>query len=164
MDDIHELTTFENTIICVTSEGEFYCNPLTNSTEYDDKLISFFSLRSLKEFISKFKDTLKNDKFKYYIFDVDNLSINKVKAIDTSNGVICLTDGSNAWEIDMFDLYDLSIENHPAFYELSNTFTSIKMHEDHINKLKDDIDTLAIKANNILDSFPMTSDRSFNPI
>lgn len=155
------VTVYNGIEIYLTEDGEFYCNPDTNSSNYDDAKLIYTKLSGIKEYIDECYGTRITNGNRYYVISVSNTLIRLVQIVRQYNGNLYFDDGTDTDHYySMRMLYPEHVDKQPEFTDLKIILDEIKEIELKIKDLEELKEQFITEADAKLERLPMVAVRS----
>jgi hypothetical protein len=122
--------------IFVSEQGEFYCDAIGNSNQYQNKTFSSTKLQSIEKAIDEFKGQ-EIDGNEYYDITVYNSTLTHLKIISKVGNRLFFNDGTDTSIISRKTLYPKSVDEKQEFCDLVLLFERIKENQKEISKLSE---------------------------
>lgn len=155
------VTVYNGIEIYLTVDGEFYCNPDTNSSNYDDAKLIYTKLSGIKEYIDECYGIRIHIGNRYYVISVSNTSIRPVQVVRQYNDDIYFDDGTDTGHnYSMRMIHPEYVDKQPEFEDLKIILDEIKEIELEIEDLEELKEQFITEANAKLERLPMVDVRS----
>lgn len=155
------ITVYNGIEIYLTVDGEFYCNPDTNSSNYEDKLLVSTELLNIKRNIDNFYGERIINGDRYYIISVSNTSIKPVQIVRRHGDNIHFDNGTDTdRHYSMRTLHPSYVDSQPEFKDLKVILDKLKETELELERLEVLMQQLTDEANAKVDCLHMVDVRS----
>ena len=123
--------------IFVSTQGEFYCDANTNSSDYKKKTFVSTKLQSIEKAIDDFKgQEIENGK-QYYEIAVYSTLLYPLKIVRQVGNRLFFDDGTDTSNYSRKALYPKSVDETQSFKDLELLFEQLKENQKETNKLNE---------------------------
>ncbi len=155
------VTVYNGIEIYLTVDGEFYCNPDTNSSNYEDRRLTNTKLSSIKSYIDDCYGVRIHIGNRYYVISISNTSIRPVQVVRQYRDNLYFDDGTNTDHYySMRMIHPEYVDKQPEFEDLKIILDKIKEVELELERLEELKERLIGEANEKLERLPMVDVRS----
>jgi hypothetical protein len=136
--------------IYITTEGRFFCDCISNSSEFSKKTFDSEKLQSIEKAIYNFEGASVDES--YYLLSMYPLSVNKLIAKSKVGNRILFTDGTKSDDWNRRGVKKASlIEDKEEFKKLLNLAELYKELNDEIAELTKQQRDLAVRGKELID-------------
>ncbi len=131
---MNQVKEYNGVKIFVSTQGEFYCDVITNSSDYKKKTFASTKLQSIEKAIDDFKGQ-EIDGNQYYDITVYNTTLTPLKVVRQVGSRLFFNDGTDTSNQSRKSLYPKNIDQKQEFNDIQNLFEQLKESQKEINKL-----------------------------
>lgn len=131
---MNQVKEYKGVKIFVSTQGEFYCDANTNSSDYKNKTFISTKLQSVEKAIDDFKGQ-EIDGNRYYDIAVYNRTITPLKIVRQVGNRLFFNDGTDTSNYSRKALYPKSVDETNSFKELKLLFEQLRENQKEVDKL-----------------------------
>lgn len=131
---MNQVKEYKGVKIFVSTQGEFYCDANTNSSDYKKKTFVSTKLQSIEKAIDDFKGQ-EIDGNRYYDIAVYNTTLTPLRIVSRVGSRLFFDDGTDTSNYSRKSLYPKSVDEKQEFKDLELLFEQLKENQKEINKL-----------------------------
>jgi hypothetical protein len=147
------LKVYKGVKICVSEQGEFFCDVKKNSENFKDNTFKSLKLTSIESAIDQFKGEPEEQPTSYYLIEVWQLIFQKITSTKHIGSRVFFDDGTDSSRHDRKQLYPENIDQTEEFKNLRDILTQMDRNQKEAQRLYDLNKDLRSLADTILRQF-----------